>query len=1383
MSKGLNITNKRKRYMLTGAIVVAFFCVFAIILSIYIQQFNQELAVDNEARLAETTSYVSTHMTKAVSDTQDTLQSISTAINKIEGQEKRLEYLHEMEQKLNYSFIGYAGEDGYLRTTVESRNENIKNQNYYQSALKGKSTVGNYQRLIYKDRAASGILVSVPYDANKGVLVAMIEISQLNSVLNLESFGGAGYTYIFDSQGTIIMRNKSLDFNNIFVAWQNVEFEGTTSFSQFKDDVKHSKSGLLHFANTGVKQYAYHSSLPFNDWNVITIVSEDTLFARTNSLSQQLMILSTGMVGTLGIMLLIALRSYGASRDSKEATNAKSAFLANMSHEIRTPMNAIIGISEIMLRDNLTPSQRDHVLTINNSGKGLLTIINDILDVSKIESGKFTIIDDIYELDSLLYDVTNIVAIRMEDKPVNFFIDIDPTLPNRLVGDAGRIKQILLNIVGNAIKFTEEGSITLSLSGQRKNNKYLLKMDVIDTGIGIKEADLQGLFGSFNQVDTRRNRNIEGTGLGLSISQKLAEMMDGSIHVESEYGKGSAFTILITQGMETDRVILPSIKENISLLIWEQEPRIYDFIKMELLKFQLRFEMCSSFMIFEEKTYSGKYTHVITRADIMKLLNVKKIPESTSCLSLLTLTEHTKMDHSKRSIYLPLFTLQLAYAIHGDEDMEYLPKHMQIDASSIQPLPYIRTLIVDDNLVNIKVAKGLMSPYNMRIDEAISGQEAIDAVIKNKYDFVLMDHMMPGMDGVEALQHIRELPDERGKHLLVIALSANATEEAYHLFMEKGFDGFLAKPIEMQKLDAMLRLHLKNINQERANAHIENELEIIPEEKMPILTRIANGKVHFDEGLRLIKSLDIYISVLETYQATMQERFSKFEDWYAHDLKRFQIEVHGLKSSSYSIGAMQLGKIAEQLEELSQKHHLYEISSQLPAFFEEMKQVMEEIDSFLKQQEHHPVGDEILYSPILISEELMEAMQNDDKDRRNKILADCKANCYDPSLFALALAIEKDLIEGQDEHAIEQVQQFHQKISEDKQRHVVIVDDDPVNLMLAKQVLSTQYQLTTLTSGAALLSLLEDNIPDMILLDILMPKMDGYEVIKMLHEHEEWKDIPVIFLTGQKDIQSERDGFALGAKDFITKPFDNVVMMSRIHMQMELHQYQTQLQQIIDKKANEVENLQHVITVSWAEVIESRDGTTGSHVRNTTRYFHALLEATCATSKYKNLFSSEQISILLRSSSLHDIGKIGISDLVLKKQGPLDKEEYSYMKLHARIGADMVQKIIDNTNADQFLIYAREMALHHHERWDGCGYPEGLKGEEIPIFVRILTIVDVFDALTAIRPYKRAFTFEESISIMEEERGKFYCPELFDIFIENEQVFRELLATKNDSPS
>jgi CheY-like chemotaxis protein len=397
-------------------------------------------------------------------------------------------------------------------------------------------------------------------------------------------------------------------------------------------------------------------------------------------------------------LLLLLLRSNRrTARIAIEASRAKSDFLAKMSHEIRTPMNAVIGFSDVLLQRELPGDIRKEVWNIKQAGSRLLFIINDILDFSKIEAGKIDITDTDYLFGSLIRDVENIIKFRNTESPLKFITRIDPALPNKLRGDMIRVKQVLLNLLSNALKYTREGSVTFTVSGvKRDEDRILLSFEVADTGIGIRQEDMEKLFGSFSRVNASKNQGIEGTGLGLAISQNLCRLMDGEITVRSVYGEGSVFTALIPQG------------------IVDGQP----------------------FRYWDEETEAG-------------LQGIKKrIIEFTA--------------------------------------------------------PRARVLAVDDSAVNLTVLKGLLQPYRMRIDFCRSGEKAVDLVRQHSYDLVFMDHMMPGMDGVEAVAAIRK--GEGGSAVPIIALTANAIFGMREMFLENGFNDYLSKPIDMAELDKLVAI-------------------------------------------------------------------------------------------------------------------------------------------------------------------------------------------------------------------------------------------------------------------------------------------------------------------------------------------------------------------------------------------------------------------------------------------------------------------------------------------------------------------------------------------------------------------------------------------------
>lgn len=378
-------------------------------------------------------------------------------------------------------------------------------------------------------------------------------------------------------------------------------------------------------------------------------------------------------------------------------------------------------------------------------------------------------------------------------------------------------------------------------------------------------------------------------------------------------------------------------------------------------------------------------------------------------------------------------------------------------------------------------------------------------------------------------------------------------------------------------------------------------------------------------------------------------------------------------------------------------------------------------------------------------------------------------------------------------------------MSENTQKHILVVDDVPANLKYAQQLLSSRYKLTLASSGAQALKFLKRNVPDLILLDINMPEMDGCTVIAELKKETATAMIPIIILTSEVDTAMELKCLELGAVDFIRKPFITEIMLSRIETQLELSSYRNRLECMVNEKTAVIERLQDVMSTCFAELVESRDGTTGGHIKNTTRYFAVFLEELAKHDEYKDILTPEHIKMLVRAAPLHDIGKIGINDSVLRKESVLNEEEFDHMKTHTCIGGDTFQhiftsvegtqhhsqigayafdKIFDAMNVEEgedtlFLHIARDMAMYHHERWNGTGYPMGIKGENIPLSARILSIVDVYDALTSKRSYKEAYTHEKAMQIIIEDREIFFDPKLTDIFVSISDKMKQCLLTKD----
>ena len=334
---------------------------------------------------------------------------------------------------------------------------------------------------------------------------------------------------------------------------------------------------------------------------------------------------------------------------------------------------------------------------------------------------------------------------------------------------------------------------------------------------------------------------------------------------------------------------------------------------------------------------------------------------------------------------------------------------------------------------------------------------------------------------------------------------------------------------------------------------------------------------------------------------------------------------------------------------------------------------------------------------------------------------------------------------------------------------IFIVDDNNVNLIAADEALSNHYRVYTFASSESMFEMMEKIKPDLILLDILMPKLDGFETIKLLKQDGRFLDIPVIFLTSRSDEGTEAQGFAMGAVDFISKPFSKPVLLNRINTHLGI-------ENIIHERTNSLKRLKNGLVTVLANMVERRDMMTGSHIERTTKYIRVLLDKMLRHKVYYEELIQWNIETVISSVRLHDIGKIAISDMLLNKKGSFTSEEYDKMKLHALEGEGIIEDIITESGDGFFLQHAKLFAGYHHERWDGQGYPHGLKGLEIPLQGRIMAVVDVYDALVSNRPYKEAFEHSKAVEIIKEGRGTHFDPCIVDIFLEYEQDFYKILT-------
>lgn len=572
-----------------------------------------------------------------------------------------------------------------------------------------------------------------------------------------------------------------------------------------------------------------------------------------------------------------------AKTRAEDVNAAKSSFLANMSHEIRTPINAIMGMNEMVLREAHSEQIVSYAEDIQSASQSLLSIINDILDFSKIEAGKMEIVDVEYDISSILNDVSNMVGLKAEEKNLLLEVDVDERIPAKMLGDSVRIQQIMLNLLNNAVKYTEKGSVKFKVSEEsRGGNTILLKIQVEDTGIGIREEDITKLFKSFQRLDLVQNRTVEGTGLGLAITSKLVKLMGGEISVKSRYGRGSTFTVSLSQ------------------VVVDATP-IGDFKKH-----------------YEE-------------------FKRKKTVKTLSFIA-----------------------------------------------------PDAHVLVVDDNNMNLHVAKNLMKHLQVDVSMCASGMECLEMMKKTHYDVVFLDHMMPGMDGIETLRLAKEMEGNLCLDTPVVALTANAIVGAKEMYERAGFDGYLGKPIKTDELEnILLRFLPENLvhRVESVNALRAKSSPVIKSLADAILNPTATKTVQeplIPQGVAKISktalnspfvqqaldkarnaseniidkqlglhycadNLELYMDALGIYVDEFEQNVEKLKTALASgDWKKYCIVAHSVKSTSLTIGAKEFSEVAKKHEFASREGNAEEIKKGFDEFLDGFRLVRNEAENIRK---------------------------------------------------------------------------------------------------------------------------------------------------------------------------------------------------------------------------------------------------------------------------------------------------------------------------------------------------------------------------------------------------------------------------------------------------
>jgi signal transduction histidine kinase/HPt (histidine-containing phosphotransfer) domain-containing protein/DNA-binding NarL/FixJ family response regulator len=727
---------------------------------------------------------------------------------------------------------------------------------YNQRAFNGETTITTTS---YTSEGALVIRIVTPIDTHH-ILTATLSGLYLSEFLSPYKIWETGSIFVIDHEGTAIAVNQHhirVQERHNYIDWGK-SYPAYRKMGSVFQAIVENDMGIDQYNYDGSERYCAYNSINGTDsWSVAISapLSESPL-----THIRQMLFICAALIMALGIIAaFLAANSISAPYEkmtelrstAETASASKTRFLANMSHEMRTPLNAIIGLSELELGSaKLQGESFTNVEKIYTAGMTLLGIINDLLDISKIESGKLLMVPVVYDVPSMINDTINLNVVRIGSKPVQFRLYVDKSMPSKLKGDELRIKQIFNNLLSNAFKYTDSGFVDWHISSVREGDRIKVISTIRDTGIGIHKDDQEKLFKDYYQANLKANYYLEGTGLGLSITKNLVKLMDGSIRFESEYRKGSSFTVEFYQENVSDEIIGEESAEHLS-----------------------RFRFSA-----QRRSRNQK----LLRAD----------------------------------------------------------------------MSYATVLIVDDVVSNLDVARGMLKPYKIGVECVTSGKEAINRVLDGKvhYDAIFMDHMMPGMDGIQATRIIREeINSEYAKKVPIIALTANALLGNDALFLENGFQAYLSKPIDIIRLDQILNQWVRDKNKEKElqekqkETNTESPIKVSSQSK-----KLTIPGVNTAEALERFDDDDeVYFQVLRSFITYNPKQIETLKT-AGEDHEAYRLAAHSLKGSSRNIGAEDMGNQAERLEKAAINDDWDYINAVNGDFIKAAEKLVADINDFLK---------------------------------------------------------------------------------------------------------------------------------------------------------------------------------------------------------------------------------------------------------------------------------------------------------------------------------------------------------------------------------------------------------------------------------------------------
>lgn len=685
--------------------------------------------------------------------------------------------------------------------------------------------------------------------------------------------------------------------------------------------------------------------------------------------SSDIGMVSRVLQGYLTLFLVIYLvYRYKTSQDSmlemidalRKSEREKDDFLANVSHEIRTPINTICGISEIMLKNDVPVEMREDMLNIQSAGRNLMSVVGDILDYSELQEGEFEIVEENYYVSSTIYDVINMSMAKKSEKKLELIVDCEADMPSILVGDEQKIRRVIMNIVNNAIEFTSEGCVSIRFGCRKEDYGVNLIISVKDSGIGMTRESVEKLFEKFSQADMGRTRKKGGVGLGLAIAQTIVNRMGGFITVKSVLGKGSEFKIIIPQKVYDANPIveLPDRNEiNAAVYINMEQFRFNEIrdeygenIRRLVGQLKVKCHVCRNLQELKRWDKREEFNQIF-----ISLLEYQEDPiyfdnlaKRKSVHIILDHYDDAKVQNKNLSkIYKPFFVLSILAALKNS--MEQNGERIVEVQNHQLYAPEAHILVIDDNRMNIRVVEGLLRAYGVEVSYALSGQEGINMLASKAYDLILLDHMMPGMDGIETFHHIRKKPDLYYKEIPIIALTANAIAGAREMFIKEGFNDFVAKPVESSVLQRTLKRHLpqdkiKNVD-EIESMTLEVQSARITTMEPTISTaggELVIGDLDISKGIMYCGNQENYLEILSSQRDSGKDIIQQARSLYEkEDWKNYIIVVHGIKSSMMSIGAVKLSEMAKALEFAGKGEAFNFIHKEHAAMIKEFERVMQ----------------------------------------------------------------------------------------------------------------------------------------------------------------------------------------------------------------------------------------------------------------------------------------------------------------------------------------------------------------------------------------------------------------------------------------------------------